>query len=392
VVIGVNLRRLLLEHGGAYIAAMTPETLTREWQIITGLLPEDWREQARNTGALVRGRKVKDADALLLLILLHVATGLSLVQAAARARRMGIADISGVALHKRLRGAAAWMHSLASAMYAQSPFRRALDVLPLQRRVRVVDATHIQEPGSAGPDWRLHYVLQLPSLECDFFEITDASGGESFKRIPTEPGDLILGDRGYSRRDGIAHVIDAGGEVIVRLNQGNVPLLEPAGARFDLLHALRTLVDHEPGEWAVSFTRGQKTYPLRLCAVRKSEVAAERARTRLLRRSRKAKQKARPETIETAGYVFVLTSLGSEVPPAQVLELYRARWQIELAFKRMKSLFAVGHVPKYDPVSARAWLHAKLLSVLLIERLTEQARIFSPWGFSFPRQPLEVVR
>lgn len=370
---------------------MTPEILAREWAIITGLLPDGWRDGARSTGALRRSRKVSDPETLLLLILLHVASGLSLVQAAARARRMGIAEISGVALHKRLRGAAAWLHSLASAMYAQSPFRRAVDVLPARRRVRVVDATHIQEPGSAGSDWRLHYVLQLPSLECDFFELTDASGGESFKRIPIEPGDLILGDRGYSRRDGIAHVMDAGGDVLVRLNQGNVPLFGLAGERFDLIGALRTLTEYEPGEWPVSFVRGGKGYPLRLCAVRKSEIATERTRTRLLRLTRKRKQQARPETIEAAGYVFVLTSLGPAVPAAQVLELYRARWQIELAFKRMKSLLQAGHVPKYDPVSARAWLHAKFLSVLLIERLTEEARLFSPWGFTLAGQPLEGV-
>lgn len=360
---------------------MSPELLAREWPIIAGLLPEDWRDWARSTGALQRSRKINDPDTLLLLILLHVATGLSLVQAAARAQRLGIAEISGVALHKRLRGAATWLHALASAMYAQSPCRRSAEAITVQRRIRVVDATHVQEPGSSGADWRLHYVLQLPSLECDFFEVTDASGGESFKRIPVEPGDLILGDRGYSRRDGIAHVIQGGGDVLVRLNQGNVPLIDAAGDRFDLIAALRSLVEHKPGEWPVSFVLEQNAYPLRICALRKSEVAAERARARLLRATRKRKQQARPETIEAGGYVFVLTSLGSEISAAQVLELYRARWQIELAFKRMKSLFQTGYVPKYDPVSARAWLHAKLLAVLLIERLGEEARFFSPWGF-----------
>lgn len=359
---------------------MSPDALLREWKIIADFLPQGWRESARELGALQRGRKIRDADTLLRLILLHVAGGLSLNQTSARAKNAGLADLSDVGVLKRLRGSATWLQALATQMYAGSPFRRDAG-LPTQRRVRVVDATHVREPGSTGANWRLHYVLQLPSLECDFFEVTDASEGETFKRLPVEPGDLILGDRGYSRREGIAHVIDSGGDVLVRLNQGNVPLFGEDEQPFDLTGALRTLKEQEPGEWPVFFQLRDRRYPQRLCAIRKSAAAAELARTRLLRLARKRKQRPKPETLEAAGYVFVLTSLGADFTAAHVLQLYRARWQIELTFKRMKSLLQVGHVPKYDPVSARAWLYAKLLAVLLIERLGAEARLFSPWGF-----------
>jgi hypothetical protein len=84
---------------------MDATTLTREWGVITGLLPPEWRELARETGALQRARQVRDPDTLLFLVLLHVASGLSLRQAAARAQVMGIASISDVGLMKRLRGA-----------------------------------------------------------------------------------------------------------------------------------------------------------------------------------------------------------------------------------------------------------------------------------------------
>ena len=57
-----------------------------------------------------------------------------------------------------------------------------------------------------------------------------------------------------------------------------------------------------------------------------------------------------------------------------------ARWQIELHFKRIKSLLRLGHLPKRSDESARAWIQGKLLTVLLIERLIEDARFFSPWG------------
>ena len=76
----------------------------------------------------------------------------------------------------------------------------------------------------------------------------------------------------------------------------------------------------------------------------------------------------------------MLTSLPPEFTCSQVLELYRSRWQVELAFKRLKSLMAAGHVPKSDDDSARAWMQAKLLTALLMERLLLEAKIFSPWG------------
>lgn len=372
---------------------MDPDTLDREWSILTELLPAGWREAARDMGALRRGRQVSDPDTLLRLILLHVAAGLSLVQASARAKMTGLADISSVALHKRLRTSAGWLHWMAVEMYAQSPFRSLREPLLKRHRMRVVDATHVTEPGSSGANWRVHYVVQLPSLECDFFEVTDASQGETFERVPIERGDLLLGDRGYARRGGIAHVLDSGADVLVRLNQSNVPLLSADGSRFDLVEHLRGLQGHEPGEWPVLFEHKKRRYRVRLCAVRKTEEATAHSRTRILRLARKRGHQARTETLEAAAYVFVLTSLERDFTATDVLRLYRARWQIELAFKRMKSLFQAGHVPKSDPVTAQAWLHTKLLAALLIERLSEQARSFSPWGFQLPPgQPLETVQ
>lgn len=362
---------------------MDADTLIREWGIITHLLPPQWEQTARTTGALQRSRNIRDASTLLLLILLHAAAGLSLRQAAARAQRTGLASISDVGLLKRMRSSGQWLHTLAVGMFASSPFRRRLGDVAATRRLRVVDATTVTEPGSTGTDWRIHYVLLLPSLECDFFEVTGPSGGETYRRFPVSAGDVILGDRGYCHREGVAHVVDAGGDVVVRLNSTNFPLLAQNGGRLDLLPLLRTLPAHEPREWPVVFEASGKRYSARLCAVRKSSTAAEKSKAQIRRAAAKKQRQARPETLELAEYIFVLTTLAPQTRTGDVLELYRARWQIELAFKRLKSLLGAGHVPKYDPDSARAWIYAKLLAVLLIERLSQEARFFSPWGFEF---------
>jgi len=111
-------------------------------------------------------------------------------------------------------------------------------------------------------------------------------------------------------------------------------------------------------------------------------VAAERARKNAIREAKKKKRKILPATLEMTKYVFVLATFPYEVFDTQaVLELYRVRWQVEMSFKRMKSLMQAGHVPKYDVASARAWIQAKILTVLLIENLQKKASFFSPWGF-----------
>ena len=367
--------------------------MDEEWQLVTSFLPAHWKALARESGALRRARNVPNADTLLRLIFLHTATSLSLRQAVARAKAVGLAEISDVALLKRLKGSAAWLQTLTQQLTGQR-FEPADPAGRLAgRQIRVVDATDIQEPGATGTDWRVHYSLRVPGLECDFFELTDEHGGETYKRIPVQRSDVLLADAGYCHRQGVAQVITAAADVVVRYNPHGFPLLDAPGQPLEVLPLLRALAGHQAGEWPVQFDSDGHRYTVRLCAIRKSQTATLRAQKKLRRRAQTSGKALQPETLELAGYVMVLTSLPSSVcSAAQVLELYRVRWQVELLFKRLKSLLALGHVPKYDPQSCRAWLQAKLLGALLIECLMREAKFFSPWGVPTGRgQPLEAI-
>ena len=100
------------------------------------------------------------------------------------------------------------------------------------------------------------------------------------------------------------------------------------------------------------------------------------------RAARRKQKTVGAQTLAAAGYVFVWTSVDAgAMSAAEVLELYRLRWQIELAFKRMKSILGLGQLPKSTDASARAWVHGKLLVALLIERLLDEADAVSPWGY-----------
>jgi hypothetical protein len=365
---------------------MAVTLVEEEWGLLARLLPEGWSELAGKTGAMRRARGgIRRPEVLLQVLLLHVATGLSLKQAAARAQVQGLATLSDVALLKRLRTSEGWLRELARRMFEASRFARVSARAPQGRLLRAVDATAVEEPGATGTDWRVHYSITLPEMRCDFYEVTDHTGGETYKRIPVQPGDIILGDRGYCHRQGVAQVLRQQGDVIVRLST-LFPLQDPVhDAPFELLPHLRCLPEQRPNDWNVRFEADGQHWPARLCAIRKSRHAAERARRKILQQAAKKQKQVRPETLEAAEYVFVLTSLAREVLEArEVLDLYRARWQVEICFKRLKSLFRLGHLPKRSDVSARAWIEGKLLTVLLIERLLDEARLFSPWGYELP--------
>lgn len=356
---------------------MRDELIAQDWDIVKRMLPADWEVSARQCGALRRCRNVDSAETLLRLILLHVAGGLSLRQTVVRAEAFGWSSLSDVALLKRLRASANWLEYLCSALWEGMNWPQGLEV---RGRVwRIVDATTIQEPAASGISWRVHYSVRLPTLVCDFISITGVRGGETLCRIPVRAAEVILADRGYSHRAGVAWVLTQGGHVIVRHQGANFPLLNRAGGAFELLKELRALSGHQPGSWAVAFEEAGRRWLVWLHAVRKSTAAAERAKEDLRRERGEGLQ---PETLELAEYVMVLSSLSpKELPVLQALGLYRGRWQIELVFKRLKGLLGIGDLAKYDPDSARAWMQAKLLTALLIDRLEREARFFSPWGF-----------
>ena len=66
--------------------------------------------------------------------------------------------------------------------------------------------------------------------------------------------------------------------------------------------------------------------------------------------------------------MFVITSLPSSISAEKVLKFYRLRWQVELVFKRYKSLLGLGNIPTKTKESSEVWLNGKMFLALLIEK------------------------
>jgi hypothetical protein len=360
-----------------------------DYDCLAGFLPEGWQAKAKELGALRRCRKIEGAGVLLRVLLIHLAEGCSLRETAVRARQGGLAELSDVAVMARLKGSGDWFRWMNRELMERWVLRQPASVFGSERQVRLVDGTRVKEPGPTGSSWCIHYAVGLPSLQCTELEVCGRhGGGESFARFRVRPGDLFVGDRVYGARPGIFHVADGGGDVLVRFPVTNLPLRDARGRRFNLLARLRSLRGTQPGQWPVALPWKDRELRGRVCAIRKSRQAAERARRHLRRAAQKHGSETAPETEEAAGYIFVFTTAdAAELPPAAALELYRGRWQVELVFKRLKSVLGLGHLPKTDEQGAKAWLHGKLFVALMVETLLRHGESFFPWGYPLRTAP-----
>ena len=360
-----------------------------DWEWIASRLgpAEELERSARESGALIRRREVRDARSLLRLCLGY-GCGLSLREAAAWAGMTGIARLSDVAVLKRLRGAADWLGGLAGGVVAAR-----LPRLTEARPIRLVDGSMVRGPG--GGLWRLHVAYDPAGQRFSHIELTDQRGAETLERAPVEAGEIRVGDRCYARPEGVRHLSANGGDFVLRVGWKSLYLRRPDGARLDVPALVDMIGSDAPVEIEVDIVNGRKRSlpPIRarLIILRKPPEAAARSRARARSASRRGGNRVQPQTLRTADVVMLVTSLDqARYPAADVLAIYRLRWQVELAFKRLKSLLEFNKLPARDASLARSWLFAKLLLALLLEDL-DQDLLDAPPCANHDQAPVAVA-
>jgi hypothetical protein len=335
----------------------------------------DLDELARRHGALTRRRGVSSGAALLRLALVRGPGGMSLRQAAAWAGMHGVAQLSDPALKHRLDKAAGFLSALVARLLVERAASQAVHWPG--RCLRIVDSTCIAQPGSTGADWRVHAVYDLDRGGFAHFEVTDGRGAEALDRGAAVPGEVRIGDRGYGRASPLQRFLD--GEVsadfIVRTRPAGMTLLDTEGRPFDLTAHLATLpTDEAPHEIAVQAqVKGQdKTLPLRIVVLRKCAHATLATQRKVRRAAQRRQQAVQSKTLAAAEFLIIATSLpAGQYPADQIIAAYRLRWQIELAFKRLKSLLHIDALPTHTQAASRSWLYAHLIVALLSEELSQ---------------------
>jgi hypothetical protein len=356
--------------------------IERDWKAMVSFLPEGWKEKAKELGALSRNRKFTTAETLLRVLLIHIGCGYSLRVTSALSKESGLADVSDVALLKRLKACGDWFSWMSQEIMEKWNLPRNVPPIAAKRyNYRLVDGTTVEEPGATGTTWKVHFSLSLERLQCTEVVVTSPKVAEGFSNFSVKEGDVFLGDRGYSTARDIFYVHQNGGYVIVRMIS-TLPLFNSPGERFEILPELRKLEIGGMAEFRVLIKKGEDYLECRVCTIKKSHEAAEKSKKKIMRQASKHGFSPRESTLEFAEYVLVLTTLGDDMACGEILELYRMRWQVELAFKRLKSLLGLGHLKKFDQEGAKAWLHGKLFFAILIEVFIRAGESFSPWGYA----------
>ena len=357
--------------------------LLQNWDTVLSLLPANFErlaEEHRQVETKYGNAKITNAADLLRLILVHAAADLPLRQTVALVAEAGGPDISPMRLHKKMVRAADYLHALVCSM-VQAP----MGLLPEKwagYEVSGVDATVISRPGSVNGDARIHHRMRLSDLKYLQVRSTGIEEGETFCGFDFKPGELVVGDRGYCHARGIAHVVDGGADVLVRLTRTALPLVwMDEKTPVDIMKLLRELPGRSVHEYfvAVPCKTGRRTRFIlgRVCVMRLPEHEARKARERA-RKEHGANISA--DTLEAAGYVVLFTTTPwQRLSAEQCIELYRLRWQLELQFKRWKSICGFDRMPNFRPDTIASWLYAKILTAVLLEKLASlDSEVFPP--------------
>jgi hypothetical protein len=353
---------------------------TNQFKALVGFMPEGWEAQAKALGALQRSREIKTPEDLLLLIFLYLTEGKSFGGTSAIVKTEGEWHLTKKAVWSRICNSGEWLKWLYETLCRKQGILVEKPGWLFGKNVWLVDGNEAVLCGRRKKYYMLHYGVDLFTLAMKEMRLTDIKSGEKLLNFRTfGKSDIVVGDRAYGTIPGREHLRERESGFVLRLRARAFNLYDGQKKKIDLIESLSGLKEGESRSIAVNYQVNGEYVPLRICALRK-DADSERAGLKRLRKSKQRKQHGKAVSAlesEYNKYIIVATCLGEEIAASRVLELYRMRWEIELIFKRLKSLFHYGEVPMKQDKSARAWFYGKLLLAAFCETLVNTGR-FSP--------------
>ena len=234
------------------------------------LLPEGYKEASFETKAIERQRIIKTPEELIVMCLYYI-YGATLIETSQLAGMNWTGQMSDVAFMKRFIKCNGWFQWITENIKPDAVTGYQLPEILKPYHVVAIDASDVYTKGAIKQAWHLHYSVDLFSLNCSQFKITEESTGETLKNFTIQEKDLIIADRA------------------------------------------------------------------------------------------------------------VATSLPETFTAEEILNLYRLRWQVEMVFKRYKSILGLGSIPTKTKESTEAWLNGKMLVALLVEKFLSDVD-FPPMG------------
>jgi hypothetical protein len=184
----------------------------------------------------------------------------------------------------------------------------------------------------------------------------------------------VLLDAGYGYRATLATAQALRAAVLVPFTPSTCPLQDGWGRPLDVLawlHQLGPMVRSRSAWWRYAGQQGQ----VRLLAKRRAEHERQAAERKLRRKAQQHNRSVSEDALFLCGWLLLLTTLEATAwTEEELLWLYRARWQVELLFKRLKQLLRIGQVRASSAAGATATIRALLVAWLLQEQVSTGLR------------------
>jgi Transposase DDE domain len=349
--------------------------IDKEWeeQVLTQL-PAETEEQAFRLRAFVRYREIESVGDLLRGLLAYVLCVHSFRQLGSWAVLLGIANISDTAWRKRLKQANAWLLWLLAAILSGPQICSEQRTSSGMGRIILVDGTRLKQVGGTGDDWRVHSAYDVRASRLIQVHVTDKHTAESLQHFQLQRIDLLIADRGYGYRKNIAYAYQQQAYVILRFVPSTCPLLDRYGQPLDIVAWLKQVKKgkHCRNAWCIH--EGKKYHVRIVASALPPEKAAEARKKREQEAKKKGKQ-LQPDTLFLVGWTLLITNLPKRPwSYKHILQLYRARWQIELLFKRMKQMMDMHVIQSKTPQGCESSLLAWLVVWALQEQEAHEAR------------------
>ena len=241
------------------------------------------------------------------------------------------------------------------------------------RTVKLVDGSVVSQGGTKGKrgggSLRVHTCYNMTAGAIDSVVISDKYTAESVDVFEITPGDIIMGDAGYGKGKNLAHVLSHKADALFRISPNQVRLANDIkGISVINMAELISKTVGDTLDFACFIHIHKGNYiPVRIIAGRLPKDKASLAKKRKSRKASKNQNKLQEQTLVFAEWVILMTSLDS-YSATELLDLYRARWQIELLFKRIKQAF------QKSKLTAASIVHSNVIVLLwlIIWAITEQ--------------------
>jgi hypothetical protein len=355
-------------------------------------------EKARETGFVKNSSPLQGKLFLLTMVVTAFTQGtLALPDLAVNAHRLDPSvRVTGQAFKKRYTVVAVqWLQAMLVAALRLSVPTAACDVVPLLQgfcAVKLLDSSVVPLPATMKKEYpgcggvgaqaalKLYLVLdwltgQYETLQIETGRKADQNMGEPFLS-GCQPGTLWLFDLGFFKVAFLAAIAQAKSYFLCRL-QSQVQLwCRNAQGQVEQLDLDRLLHYAPPELFEIDVLVGPQQVAARLIAAPVPRDQAGERRRRVRQNAKKHGRTATPKSLARCDWTLLLTNvLASQLPTSTVLAVYAVRWQVELAFKLFKSDLHLDETSATEPHRIKCEFYAKLIALLLFNRLTGVAEI-----------------